>query len=150
MIYKASGFGFLPKQPSTAAFIERPARACSALHCAVCGLVYPARDRRSIDLRELCVLSFTCVWSALAWLLDRGCQRTHEGTNCTDLHIAPPNGVWVYGALGPAVRAQHGVRLSACERLGPSKSGAWACSHVQRTWHERHRVHKHVLVLRCC
>ena len=47
--------------------------------------------RLEIDLKELCVLLSTCIWGTLVWLLDRGYQRTHEGTNCTGVCIAPPS-----------------------------------------------------------
>ena len=79
LIYKdkASGFGFLPEQLFTAVFIKNPVRAC--LTSAVLFVVWFVR--LEIDLRELCVLLSTCVWGALVWLLDRGYQRTHEGTN---------------------------------------------------------------------
>jgi hypothetical protein len=89
LIYKASGFGFLPKQLFTAAFIKNPARACPT--SAMLFVVWFVR--LEIDLKESCVLLSTCIGGALVWSLDQGYQRTHEGTNYTDLCIAPPNGL---------------------------------------------------------
>ena len=89
LIYKASGFGFLPSSYLLLPLSRDP--HVLVLPSAMLLVVWFVR--LEIDLRELCVLLSTCIWGALVWLFDRGCQRTHEGTNCTDLCIAPPNGL---------------------------------------------------------
>jgi hypothetical protein len=60
LIYRASGFGFLPKQLFTAAFIKRPARTCPVLRYAICGLVRSTRDRPAGIVRAAIYVYLGC------------------------------------------------------------------------------------------
>jgi hypothetical protein len=85
LIYKASEFGFLPKQPFTAAFIENPFIYRPAVLVAiwVC--------RLKLDFQEIGVLCLVyCLWSFL-WWVDQENQRRWAAATREFECIAPPS-----------------------------------------------------------